>query len=55
MSFFPIYLEMTGRRCLVIGGGAVAERKIANLLEAGAEVTVISPDASENVARWSKE
>ena len=54
MSFFPIYLEMTGRRCLVIGGGAVAERKIANLLEAGAEVTVISPDVSENVAHWSK-
>jgi precorrin-2 dehydrogenase len=54
MSFFPIYLEMTGRRCLVIGGGAVAERKIANLVEAGAEVTVISPDVSENVAHWSK-
>ena len=54
MSFFPIYLEMRGRRCLVIGGGAVAERKIAHLLEAGAEVTVISPNASENVARWSK-
>ena len=54
MSFFPIYLEMRGRRCLVIGGGAVAERKIAHLLEAGAEVAVISPDASENVARWSK-
>jgi precorrin-2 dehydrogenase/sirohydrochlorin ferrochelatase len=54
MSFFPIYLEMRGRRCLVIGGGAVAERKIAHLLEAGAEVTVISPDASENVARWSR-
>jgi siroheme synthase-like protein len=32
----------------------VAERKIANLLEAGAEVTVISPDVSENVAHWSK-
>lgn len=54
MSFFPIYLEMTGRRCLVIGGGAVAERKIANLLEAEAKVTVISPDVSENIARWSK-
>ena len=54
MSFFPIYLEMRGRRCLVICGGAVAERKIAHLLEAGAEVTVISPNASENVARWSK-
>src|SRR5574341_1546077 len=53
MSYFPIYLEMTGRRCLVIGGGAVAERKIASLLEAGAAVSVISPEVSETIARWS--
>ncbi len=46
---------MTGRRCLVIGGGPVAERKIAALLEVGAAVTVISPDISETIARWSKE
>ena len=55
MSYFPIYLDMARRRCLVIGGGAVAERKIANLLEAGAEVTVLSPDVTENIARWSKQ
>jgi precorrin-2 dehydrogenase len=55
MSYFPIYLDMTRRPCLVIGGGAVAERKIANLLEAGAEVTVLSPDVTENIARWSKQ
>ena len=54
MSYLPIYLEMKGRRCVVIGGGAVAERKIASLLEAGADVTVISPDASETVVRWSR-
>jgi len=54
MSYFPIYLDMAGRRCLVVGGGAVAERKIASLLEAGAKVTVISPDVTEAVARWSK-
>jgi siroheme synthase-like protein len=54
MSYFPIYLEMTGRRCLVVGGGEVAERKIASLLESRAEVTVISPDASETITRWSK-
>jgi siroheme synthase-like protein len=46
---------MTERRTLVIGGGAVAERKIASLLEAGARVAVISPDITENIARWSKE
>jgi siroheme synthase-like protein len=38
----------------VIGAGAVAERKIANLLEVNAAVTVISPDASETILRWSK-
>lgn len=54
MGYYPLYLEMTGRRCLVIGGGAVAERKIAGLLEAGAEVTVISPDVTETISRWSK-
>jgi precorrin-2 dehydrogenase / sirohydrochlorin ferrochelatase len=55
MAYYPLYLEMNHRRCLVIGGGAVAERKIASLLEAGAEVTVISPDVTETVARWSKD
>lgn len=55
MSYFPIFLEMKRRRCLVIGGGSVAERKIAGLLEAGASVAVISPDVTETVARWSKD
>ena len=54
MSYFPIVLEMTGRRCLVIGGGVVAERKIAGLLEVGAEVTVISPKVTEAILGWSK-
>lgn len=54
MGYYPLYLEMNRRRCLVVGGGAVAERKIASLLEAGAEVTVISPDVTEVIARWSK-
>ncbi len=55
MAYFPIYLELAGRRCLVIGGGAVAERKIAGLLEAGADVTVVSPEVSSVIAGWAKE
>lgn len=55
MAYYPLYLEMKGRRCLVIGGGTVAERKIANLCEAGADVTVVSPEVSGTIARWAKE
>lgn len=43
MRYYPIFIELAGRQCLVIGGGPVAERKVQGLLAAGAEVTVISP------------
>ena len=43
MGTYPIFLEMNDRRCVVIGGGAVAERKVEGLLAAGAKVTVVSP------------
>ena len=47
MSYYPIFLDLTGRRCVVIGGGVIAERKIDGLVAAGADVTVISPELSE--------
>ena len=40
MGYLPIFLDVTGRRCVVIGGGEVAARKVESLLDAGAEVTV---------------
>ena len=43
MGYYPIFVEMTYRPCVVVGGGAVAERKVEALLNAGATVTVISP------------
>lgn len=55
MGYYPLYLEMKNRRCLVIGGGPVAERKVAGLLEAGADVTVVSPEVSDAIARWAKQ
>ncbi|MGC1676516.1 MAG: bifunctional precorrin-2 dehydrogenase/sirohydrochlorin ferrochelatase [Candidatus Binataceae bacterium] len=43
MGYLAIFLAMERRRCVVIGGGDIAARKIAQLLAAGAQVTVISP------------
>jgi siroheme synthase-like protein len=40
---FPVMLDLTHRPCVVVGGGAVAQRKVEGLLEAGARVTVVSP------------
>ncbi|HLK58242.1 MAG TPA: bifunctional precorrin-2 dehydrogenase/sirohydrochlorin ferrochelatase [Chthonomonadaceae bacterium] len=42
--YYPISLDLSGKLCLVVGGGAVAERKVAGLLDAGARVRVISPE-----------
>jgi precorrin-2 dehydrogenase / sirohydrochlorin ferrochelatase len=50
MSLFPIFLKLDGRRCLVVGAGKIAAAKIPGLLEAGAEVQVVAPQASAAVA-----
>jgi uroporphyrin-III C-methyltransferase/precorrin-2 dehydrogenase/sirohydrochlorin ferrochelatase len=52
MDFFPIFLDLKNRSCLVVGGGAIAERKTALLLRSGAEVTLVSPDLCHNLTTW---
>lgn len=47
---YPILLNITGRTCVVIGGGKVAERKVRGLLEAGAKVRLISPEVTRVLA-----
>ena len=43
MSYYPVALDLRGRRCVVVGGGPLAEQKVLGLLDAGALVTVVSP------------
>jgi precorrin-2 dehydrogenase / sirohydrochlorin ferrochelatase len=47
LSYYPIFLNLQGKRCLVVGGGEVASRKVQGLLEAGAGVVVVSPALTE--------
>jgi uroporphyrin-III C-methyltransferase/precorrin-2 dehydrogenase/sirohydrochlorin ferrochelatase len=54
-SLFPLFLKLEGRAVLVVGAGAVAERKIASLLGAGARVRVVAPEATDEVRRWAGE
>lgn len=45
-QYYPIFLGISGRQCLIVGGGAVAARKTIGLLESGASVRVVSPELS---------
>jgi len=42
-AYYPAFLKLEGKKCVVIGGGEVAERKVMSLLDCGAAVTVVSP------------
>lgn len=49
MRYYPIFLDLRDRPVIVIGGGEVALRKVAGLLDAGANVTVVSPYLHPNL------
>jgi precorrin-2 dehydrogenase/sirohydrochlorin ferrochelatase len=55
MHYFPIFLDLKAHSCLVIGGGAVAERKVETLLKAHGHVTVISPTLTAHLRAWAAE
>ena len=52
MTSYPLLLDLTDRPVLVVGGGAVATRRIGDLIAAGARVTVVSPVVSGRIHFW---
>lgn len=49
-DYFPAFLDLRGRRCLVVGGGEIGERKTHALLDCGARVTIVSPSVTKRLA-----
>ena len=52
-AYYPVYLNLTGKKCLVFGGGPIAEDKIAKLQSTGAQVTIVSPTVTPNLQAWA--
>lgn len=54
-AYYPVFADLKGRRCVVIGGGPVAQRKALTLLRYGARVTVVSPTATRRLVSAGQE
>ena len=52
---YPAMLDLKNKKCVIIGGGKVAVRKALPLIEAGADLTVIAPEADPQLLALSTE
>lgn len=51
MAYFPMFVDMTERECLIVGGGNVAYRKVMVMLDFGAKVTVVAEDICDELRK----
>jgi len=51
MNYYPAFLNLKGKKAVVVGGGRIAERKVLSLVKAGADVTVVSPQLTERLRK----
>jgi precorrin-2 dehydrogenase/sirohydrochlorin ferrochelatase len=54
-SYYPVFLDLSGRRCVIIGGGLIAEGKVRNLLDHTGSITLVSPTATPQLAEWAQQ
>ncbi len=55
MAYFPFFTDIEGQDCLIVGGGAVARRKVEVLLGYGPHITVVAPEISPEIRRLKEE
>ncbi len=55
MDYYPVFLNLCGKKAVIVGGGKVAERKIISLIAAGADVTVVSPSLTKRLRKTLSE
>lgn len=53
--YYPIFIDIEDRDVLVVGGGAVCTRKAETMLRYGARVTIVAPEVTDEISRWSDE
>ncbi len=54
-TYYPAFINIKDKECIVIGGGNIAERKALSLLNSGAKVKVISPELTDTLKKYVKE
>ena len=55
MDYYPAFLDLRGRNCLVAGGGIIAERKVESLVECGARVKVVAREATAGLVQLAQD
>ena len=55
VAYYPLFADLRGCRCVVIGGGLIAQRKVTTLLRFGAAVTVVSPMLTKRLAAYVRQ
>ena len=55
MTFSPLFLDLSKKNCLILGGGIIATRKLLSLKDSGMIFTIISPEVTKEIESFAKD